>query len=112
MAVIHVGKDSFDKEVRQSKVPVLTDFWADWCMPCKMMGPVFEELSNEYDGKIKFVKVNTDEEGPLATEYDISGIPCLVLMDKGKEIDRIVGFAPKPALKQKIDAVLKKASAK
>lgn len=109
MNLIHLTKANFEKEVKQSDLPVIIDFWASWCMPCQMMGPVFEELSKEYDGKLKFAKVNTDEEQIIASQYGIQGIPSLVIAKKGKEIDRIVGFAPKPVLKQKIDQILKSA---
>lgn len=107
MNLIHLNQDNFEKEVRQSELPVIIDFWASWCMPCQMMGPVFEELSKEYEGKLKFAKVNTEEEQAIASQYGIRGIPSLVVAKNGKEIDRIVGFAPKPLLKQKIDNILK-----
>lgn len=73
-----------------------------------MMGPVFEELSKEYSGKLKFAKLDTDEYGDLASEFEIQGIPSLLVLNKGKEVDRIVGFAPKTVLKSKIDAIMSK----
>jgi len=85
---------------------VLVDFWASWCGPCKMLTPVFEELSAEFEGKVKFVKVSTEEAPEIAQKYNVSGIPCLVLMKKGEEVDRIVGFLPKPMLKEKIEGML------
>jgi thioredoxin 1 len=94
------------KDFINSDIPVIVDFWASWCGPCKMMAPVFEELSGEYDGKLKFAKISTEDYPAPAAESSVSGIPCLVVFKDGKEINRIVGFAPKPALKQKIDAVL------
>lgn len=106
MAITHIDLNSFDKEVRDSKLPVLVDFYADWCGPCKMLAPAFEELSSEYEGRLKFAKLNTDQAQPLAFEFSVSGIPCLILTSKGKEIGRIVGYVPKPALKAKIDALL------
>jgi len=109
MVITHVNKENYDSEVLNSDIPVIVDFWASWCGPCQMMGPVFEKLSGEYDGKLKFTKLNTDEEPEIAKKYDIMGIPALVVMQKGKEIDRIVGFAPEQVLKQKIDAILEKA---
>ncbi len=108
MTTIKINKDNFQEEVVKSEMPVLIDFWADWCGPCKMMGPVFEELSSDYDGKLKFAKLNTDEESELANNFQIQGIPCLILTKEGKEIDRIVGFAQKEELKQKIDSILEK----
>jgi thioredoxin 1 len=104
--VTHITKDNFSDEVLHSDIPVIIDFWAEWCGPCQMMGPVFEELSKEYDGKLKFVKLDTEAEPQLAMQFGIQGIPSLVVSQEGKEIDRIVGFAPKDLLKQKIDSVL------
>lgn len=106
MAIVHIEGKDFDKEVRTSKTPVIVDFYADWCGPCKMLSPVFEELSSEYAGKLKFVKLNTDMAQDIAMEFKVSGIPCLIVMNKGKEAGRIVGFVPKPMLKAKIDAIL------
>ena len=107
MATIKITDENFTKEVVESKIPVLIDFWAEWCGPCQMMGPVFEELSGEYDEKLKFAKLNTDNFGNIAQDYGIRGIPCLILTIKGKEQGRITGFAPKDAIKQKIDQLLK-----
>lgn len=106
--VTHVTKENFEKEVANSDTPVLIDFWAQWCRPCLMMAPVFEELSSEYEGKVKFVKVNVEEQGELASDFGITGIPCLALTNKGKEVDRFSGFAPKPMIKAKIDFMLEK----
>src|SRR6056297_1687143 len=108
MAVTHITPDNFDEVVKQSELPVLIDFWAPWCGPCQMMGPVFEEISDEYTDKIIFAKLNTEEHPELTTEFGIQGIPALILTKQGKEVDRIVGFAPKPILKQKIDEVFNK----
>jgi len=106
MAVVHITMENFEKEVLQSDKPVLIDFWAPWCGPCKMMGPVFEELSDEMTD-LKFVKINTEDNQELAGQFQIQGIPTLSLIKGSKEVDRMSGFAPKPILKQKIEAMMK-----
>lgn len=108
MTTINITQENFKEEVAESNIPVVVDFWASWCMPCKMMGPVFEELSDEYEGKVKFAKVNTEEEGEIAEYFQIRGIPSLSVIINGGEVDRIVGFSPKEDLKKKIDAIIMK----
>ena len=108
MGLKHITTDNFEKEVMKSKVPVVIDFFADWCGPCKMMGPVFEELSREYKGKAEFLKLNTEEEHKLAENFKIMGIPTIIVLSKGKEVDRIVGFLPKHMLKRNIEETLSK----
>jgi len=107
MATIKINKDNFQEEITNSQIPVIIDFWASWCGPCQMMGPVFEELSNDYEGKLKFAKISTEDDPELANQFQIQGIPCLVITKEGKEIDRITGFAQKEILKQKIDEIMK-----
>lgn len=101
-----VTKENFEKEVVKSDVPVLIDFWASWCMPCKMMAPVFDELSNEFEGKIKFVKINVENEQELANKFIVQGIPALILVKNGEEVGRISGFMPKSELKKEINKLL------
>jgi thioredoxin 1 len=101
-----VNGENFKKEVVQSKTPVIIDFYASWCGPCQMMSPVFEGLSEKYNGKLKFVKVNTDEDSELASEYGVQGIPCLIVVNKGKEVDRIIGYMNENSLKNNIDNIL------
>ncbi len=103
--VMELAADSFRKEI-QGSIPIIIDFWASWCGPCKMLAPIFEEVSKEYVGRLRFAKISTEDFPQIAEEHDITGIPCVIVFKNGKEADRIIGFSPKPILKQKIDAVL------
>lgn len=105
--VIEINKENFEKEITKSKTPIIIDFWASWCGPCQMMVPVFEKLSAQYKGRLKFAKISTEENMELAQKFDVQGIPCLIVISKGKEVDRIVGFASENVLKDKIDNILK-----
>jgi thioredoxin 1 len=105
--VMVLSSATFENEVLKHKTPVIVDFWAAWCAPCKMLAPRFEELEPEYKGKLKFAKINVDENPDIAQANEITGIPCLVIFSGGKEIGRIVGLMPKSELKNKIDENLK-----
>lgn len=100
------GKD-FDKEVLQSPVPVLVDFWAPWCGPCKMISPVVETLAAENEGSLTVVKVNVDENQELASQYGIRGIPTLAFFKNGEEVKRVVGMQGKSQLQNVINGVIK-----
>ena len=104
--LLHVSDGEFETKVLKSNLPVLVDFWAPWCGPCRMISPIIEELSKEYAGKVVFAKVNTDENPSTPTKYDIMSIPSLLLFKDGNLVDRAVGMRPKPALKQWIDNVI------
>ncbi|MBP5414950.1 MAG: thioredoxin [Lachnospiraceae bacterium] len=98
--------ENFEKEVLKSELPVLVDFYADWCGPCKMMGPVVEKLADEYDKKAKVGKVNIDEEELLAAKYGVMSIPCFVIIKDGKVVDQSLGAMPKEALEEKLKKAL------
>ena len=94
MAVLHVNKDNFQQEVLESSKPVLLDFWATWCMPCRMLSPILDEIAEETD-EFKICKINVDEEGELAMQFKVMSIPTLVIMENGAEVDRTMGVMPK-----------------
>ena len=106
MATVSVTDDTFDAEVKQSDVPVVVDFWAEWCGPCKQIGPALEELSEEYGGKIKVAKVNVDDNPNTPAQMGIRGIPALFLFKDGQVVSNKVGAAPKSALQSWIDSAL------
>jgi thioredoxin 1 len=103
---MEVNDSNFDQMVLQSKTPVLVDFWAVWCGPCRMVAPVVEELAGEYEGKITFTKLNVDENPKTSSQYGIMSIPTLLIFKDGAPVSNITGFRPKAELKKSIDAVL------
>ena len=103
---IAVSDSDFDQMVLQAKVPVLVDFWATWCAPCRMVAPVIDELAEEYDGRVSFVKLDVDQNPKTASKYGIMSIPTLLLFKKGEPVSHIVGFRPKAELKRTLDAAL------
>lgn len=104
--MLKITKENFKKEILESEIPVFLDFWAEWCMPCRMMLPIVEELSKEYEKKIKFGKINVDEENELAEKYMIMSIPTFLFMKKGKVVDKIIGAVPKSMLVEKLNKLL------
>ena len=95
MAELKITKENFENEVMKSNIPVLIDFWAPWCGPCQMMGPIIEQLAEEYEGKAKVGKVNVDEEGELSQAFGVMSIPTIVLVKDGKVVRQAVGARPK-----------------
>ena len=103
MAELKITKDNFEEEVMRSDIPVLLDFWADWCGPCRMLSPIVAEIAESYDGKVRVGKVNVDEEPELANAFRVSSIPTVVVMKEGKVTATSVGYRPK----EEIEAMLK-----
>jgi len=97
-SVVSVTDNTFEQEVLKAEIPVLVDFWAPWCGPCKAIAPVVEDLSKEYEGRLKVVKLNTDENPKTAQAYSIKGIPSLFLFKSGVVVEQVVGAVPKSAL--------------
>ena len=106
MSEIQLTDESFEKEVLQSPEPVLVDFWAPWCGPCRMLGPIVEELAKEYTGKVKVAKLNTDENPNSATKFNISAIPTILFFKGGKVEHQMVGVHSKADIKKQIDSLV------
>lgn len=106
---IHVNDNEFENTILKSTMPVVVDFWAPWCQPCKMIAPVLEKLAAEYDGKITIAKVNTDENPEWAMKYGVQGIPTLLFIKDGQVKDTIVGVVAASVIKSKMDGLLKAA---
>ena len=103
---VEINEAKFKEMVLQSKIPVLVDFWAPWCGPCRMVAPVVDELANEYEGKVSFVKINVDDNSNTAREYGVMSIPTLIIFKNGQPASTIVGFRPKAELKKNLDTAL------
>ena len=103
--VLELTDDSFDSDVLQSSVPVLVDFWASWCAPCKAIAPVVDGLADEYDGQVKVAKLNVDENPATPGQFGVRGIPTLILFKDGKVVDQVVGAVPK----NQLEGLIKKA---
>lgn len=103
---IHVTDGTFEDLVLNSSLPALVDFWAPWCGPCRMIAPIIEDLAKVYDGRAVIAKINTDENVEVASGLGIMGIPTLILFKDGKEVDRVVGYAPRHAIEEKLTGIL------
>ena len=103
---INVGEQTFDKVVLQSDMPVLVDFWAAWCGPCRMVAPVLDQIAAEHEGKIRIVKVNVDEEPALAAQYRITSIPAMKVFKGGEEVRELIGAMPKQMIEQQLEGIL------
>ncbi|MBO5938714.1 MAG: thioredoxin [Clostridia bacterium] len=106
MAEITLTKNNFDTEVIASELPVLVDFWAEWCGPCRMIAPTIEEIANEYEGKVKIGKINVDTESELAIRYHIDAIPALLIFKNGEVVETRKGLRPKTELCALLDKVI------
>ena len=104
--VLEVSDATFDQEVLQSEQPVLVDFWAVWCGPCRAIAPIVDDLATSFAGKLKVVKVDVDQNGATPSRYGIRGIPALLLFKGGKVADQIVGYAPREVVEEKVNRVL------
>ncbi len=100
---VAVSDATFETEVVQSPTPVLVDFWAEWCQPCRMIAPVLEQIAEEQDEKLKIVKLNVDENPSMMQKFGIRGIPTMILFKDGKPVETLVGFMPKPAIVGKLE---------
>jgi len=103
---VTVTDDTFQKEVLEAEQPTLVDFWASWCGPCRMIAPILEELSSQYSGKVKFAKVNVDENPKTPANFGVRGIPTLIMFKGGKAVDQVVGAVPKSQLENILKKVL------
>ncbi|NLI60776.1 MAG: thioredoxin [Clostridiales bacterium] len=104
--VVHLNQDNFVEEVLDSDSPVLVDFYADWCGPCKMISPIIDQVAKEYGGKAKITKLNVDENSELATQFRVMSIPTLVFFKDGKEVERMMGARPKGELTGTLDKLI------
>lgn len=103
---VHVTEQSFEKEVLKAETPVLVDFWAEWCGPCRMIAPIVEEFARDYEGKLKVAKVDVDDNANIAVRYNIMSIPTLGVFKGGELVERIIGYMPKGELKRRVEAAL------
>ena len=103
---IEITDDNFQEEVLKSDIPVLVDFWADWCQPCKTIAPSVAQIAEEYDGRLKVGKLDVDANGKISASLGIRGIPALIIFNDGKPVDQVIGAVPKSIIQKKIDEVI------
>jgi thioredoxin 1 len=101
--VINLDVSNFNEEIKNSNLPVVVDFWATWCGPCRKLSPVIDEIAQEYSGKVKFAKFNIEDSVEIAKEYSISGIPCLLIFKDGETVERMTGIMPKSTIISNIE---------
>ncbi|MFN3533922.1 MAG: thioredoxin [Desulfatiglandales bacterium] len=104
--VVHVTDSNFESEILNSDIPAMVDFWAEWCGPCKMVGPIIEELAKEYKGRIKIAKLNVDQNRDTPARYGIRNIPTMIFFKAGKAVDTVIGAYPKSFLEERLKALL------
>ncbi len=104
--VTEITDQSFGDEALKSSIPVVVDFWAPWCRPCQMVAPVIEKLSEEYAGRVKFCKLNVDENHQMATKYQVMSIPLLLFLKEGQQVDSVLGVVPENSLRPRVEALL------
>jgi thioredoxin len=107
MGALHVTDKDFEKEVEKSQIPVLVDCWAEWCGPCRMVGPVIDKLADEYQGKFKIAKLNVDENRTISAKYQIQSIPTMLIFVNGEVVDGLVGAHPEQSIRAKLDKYIK-----
>ena len=103
---VAVTEQTFEEQVEKSAIPVLVDFWADWCMPCKIVAPIVDELAEEYDGRVAFTKIDVDSAPNIAMKFGIRSIPTLLVFKDGSPVDQVVGAVPKAVLKKRLESAL------
>ena len=103
---LEISDSNFEQEVVKSDLPVVVDFWAPWCGPCRMVGPIIDKLSEEYNGRVKFCKLNVDDNRDMATKYQVMSIPLLLFFKGGEVVDQNLGAAPEKAIRSKVDELL------
>ncbi|MBN2426113.1 MAG: thioredoxin [Calditrichaceae bacterium] len=103
---VEISESNFDKEILKSSIPVIVDFWAEWCAPCRLISPIVEELSNEYEGKLKIAKLNVDHNPHISMNYGIRSIPTLLIFKDGKAVEQLIGAVPKKTIVERLKSVL------